>query len=157
MPGRWGTSQWMRTPMVSILAVYYNDEILTPARPQHYTAGGKPRNRNPLRNAGSASPYNPCNRGIITRRWRQGKRFESARRLSLIGVSTPIRRRELLRSGVARGGMDTCSGVDCLVLTQHRHVFLDASCPRLGFLGVLDPVQDRIPVPAVERGEELSG
>src|SRR5215207_10657983 len=71
MPGRWGTSQWMRTPMVSILAVYYNDEILTPARPQHYTAGGKPRNRNPLRIAGSASPYNPCNRGIITRRWRR--------------------------------------------------------------------------------------
>src|ERR671913_161025 len=71
MPGRWGTSQWLRTPLVSILAVSYNDEILTPARPQHHTAGGKPRNRNPLRNAGSASPYNPCNRGIIPRRWKR--------------------------------------------------------------------------------------
>ena len=53
--------------------------------------------------------------------------------------------------------MDSHSGVDRLVLTQHRHVFLDASCPRLWFLGILDPVQDREPVSAVERGEELSG
>ena len=74
---------------------------------------------------------------------RLGQRFESARRLSVIGLSRPIRfseRSAHLRSGAARGIMDTHSGVDRLVLTQHRHVFLDASCPRLGFLGVLDPV-----------------
>src|SRR5215212_8212466 len=46
-------------------------------------------------------------------------------------------------------------GVDLLLFVQHRHVLLDASCPRLWLFGVLDPVQDRIPVPAVEGIEEL--
>src|SRR5215207_6459889 len=85
MPGRWGTSQWLRTPMVSILAVSYNDEILTPARPQHHTAGGKPRNRNPLRIAGSASRTTPATEELSLVGG-EGKRFESARRLFVLGL-----------------------------------------------------------------------
>src|SRR3712207_6189807 len=52
---------------------------------------------------------------------------------------------------------DTHLGVELLLLAQHPRVLTDASCPRLRTLSVLDLVQDRVPVPAVERGEELSG
>src|ERR671917_1037801 len=56
--------------------------------------------------------------------------------------------------GAGTGGSSL--GVDLLLFVQHRRVLLDASCPRLGLFGVLDLVQDRIPVPAVEGVEELS-
>src|SRR5215218_6782505 len=46
------------------------------------------------------------------------------------------------------------SGVGFLSPGQHGHVFGDASRPRLGPLGVLDLVQDGVPVPLVELGEE---
>src|ERR671917_2888916 len=41
-----------------------------------------------------------------------------------------------------------------LLLGQHLHILGDASCPRLGSLSVLDLVQDRVPVPAVELAEK---
>src|SRR5918997_1049458 len=54
--------------------------------------------------------------------------------------------------GAGTGGSSL--GGDLLLFVQHRHVLLDASCPRLWLFGVPDPVQDRIPVPAVEGVEE---
>ena len=45
--------------------------------------------------------------------------------------------------------------VDRLVLGQHRYVLGDAAGAGLWPLGVLNPVQDRVPVDAAERLEEL--
>ena len=47
--------------------------------------------------------------------------------------------------------------IKLLPLRQHLYVLRDAPCPGLGLFGVLDPVQDRVPVGAVERLEELAG
>jgi hypothetical protein len=66
----------LRTPMVSILAVSYNDEILTPARPQHHTAGGKPIEMRDLQARTTPATEE------ISLVGGEGKQFESARRLS---------------------------------------------------------------------------
>ena len=47
------------------------------------------------------------------------------------------------------------SGIRLLSFVQHGNVLLDAPRPRLRPLGVLNLVQDRVTVRAVERGEEL--
>jgi hypothetical protein len=53
----------------------------------------------------------------------------------------------------ARDTLGKPAGVELLLAAQHRHVLLDATRPRLGPLGVLDLVEDRVPVRAVERGK----
>src|SRR5207245_1009697 len=45
--------------------------------------------------------------------------------------------------------------IDFLLIVEHGDEFLDASASRLGFLRLMDPVQDRVSVLAAERGEEL--
>jgi hypothetical protein len=60
--------------------------------------------------------------------------------------------------GTQRSGraLEVVLGVGLLLLGQHGHVLGDASRPRLGPLGVLDLVQDGVPVPAVKFREELT-
>lgn len=52
--------------------------------------------------------------------------------------------------------LEKVGSVQSLVLLQHADVLSYAPGPRLRPLGVLDAVQDRIPVDAVKRGEELA-
>jgi hypothetical protein len=50
-------------------------------------------------------------------------------------------------------GFGVVSGVGLPLLGQHGNVLGDAPRPRLGPLGILDLVQDGVPVPAIELGE----
>src|SRR5262249_28952820 len=48
------------------------------------------------------------------------------------------------------------SGIYLFLLLQHADELLDALRPRLGFLGGMNPVENRVTVAAVQRGEEGS-
>jgi hypothetical protein len=53
-------------------------------------------------------------------------------------------------------GLEIVSGVGLLLLGKHGHVHGDAPRPCLGPLGILDLVQDGVPIPTVELIEELA-
>ena len=112
--------------------------------------------RRPRRGAGRgpAAPHGRRARGARGRGARRGACVVHRRRAGRAGLGLPAARAARLGALISRAAR---RGVDRLAGLEHGDELLQPARARLGLLRVLEPVEDRVAVAAVEAGEERGG